>query len=385
MKTKQTFKRDFIIFGEDFQRHPHALEHLLRPLFGQSRFIWVETIGLRSPKFRIYDFYRAVEKIYRWILCLGHQSSAHSSADFFVVRPLMIPFNQYKLVRKLNFWSVLFTVRRALRKHDFSKIITVASVPNAADYVGAFNERLKIYFCVDEFALWPGIDFNLARIFETKLIENCDYVFATSKALVQAKFKNGKETRLLTHGVEYEHFNIGTKKDPGHQFKVCYFGLFDERTDQKILSDLATELPDIEIHIFGKVVCDIFDLSFLKNIIFHGPVSYAKLPQCLTDMDVFILPYMQNELTLNINPLKLKEYLATERPIIATPLPEVMVWKDHLLIGETGHDFSRLITQLRSGVKSWNSSGTQKLLKKTETWKAKSEEFINALEVLENR
>ncbi|MGZ6523202.1 MAG: glycosyltransferase family 1 protein, partial [Bacteroidia bacterium] len=54
--------QDLIVFGEDFGRHAHSLEHLLRPLFGENRFIWVETIGLRSPTFSIYDFKRATEK-----------------------------------------------------------------------------------------------------------------------------------------------------------------------------------------------------------------------------------------------------------------------------------------------------------------------------------
>lgn len=385
MSSKLDFKRDFIIFGEDFQRHPHALEHLMRPLFGRSRFIWVETIGLRSPKFRIYDVKRAVEKILNWILSVSDHSSSRPVKGVFVVRPLMIPFNQYKLVRWFNLLSVLITVRRAIRKHGFSDIITVASVPNAADYVGAFKENLKIYFCVDEFALWPGIDFDLARNMEKKLIENSDQVIATSTALAQAKRKGQQQTLLLTHGVEYEHFNLGSKQMSNQLSNVCYFGLFDERTDQQILFEMAKEMPDLEIHIVGKVVCDISRLRLCRNIIFHGPISYARLPQFLTDMDAFILPYVKNELTLNINPLKLKEYLATERPIIATPLPEVLAWKDHLLIAENGRDFAKVITQLRSGAIQWKSAKTQNLLKTSETWKAKSEVFVDALVALESR
>ena len=383
MRQRRHLQRDFIVFGEDFHRHPHALEHLLRPLFGSSRFLWVETIGLRSPRWSAYDLRRSFEKVRKWIGAFLKPEKMQPVSGVFVLRPVMLPFSQFRWVRWLNCWSVRFSIERALQKHDFMNVVSVASVPNACDFIGKFDEKSRIYFCVDEFSLWPGIPRELAQEMEKKLIKNVDQIIATSEVLAKSKLHHLRQTRLLTHGVEFNHFNIGPRRERSGNWKICYFGLFDERTNQDLLRDMATELPQAEIHIIGRVVCDTKALAAFKNIFFDGPSSYDVLPQRIQEMDIFILPYARNNLTENINPLKLKEYLATGRPVIATSLPEVRVWKEHLFIAETSSEFVEYIKKIMNGEISLRSEETQKLLRESETWEAKTFELSEIIEDLE--
>ncbi|WP_413577682.1 glycosyltransferase [Bdellovibrio sp. HCB290] len=366
--------RDLIVFGEDFARHPHSLEHLLRPLFLSNRFIWVETIGLRSPKFNLYDLKRIAGKLAGWFGSKTPQVQRQVPANISIVSPFMIPLNQFSLVRAFNRWSVARAVNKAIQGLKFKDIITVTSVPNSCDYVGDFNETLKVYVCVDEFSLWPGLDYDMVRKMEQRLLAKSDLVFATSEALVKSKSNGKTETVLLTHGVEFGHFNIGPKTSTG-KLKLCYFGLFDERSDQQILLDLAKALPDASIEIIGNVVCDVSRLKAQKNIYFKGAVSYTQLPQAISEMDMFILPYVRNELTNNLNPLKLKEYLCTGRPVIATALPEVVKLGEYLFIANDGNEFADVVRDLHAGCRVSKGPAALGYLQASETWKAKAERF----------
>lgn len=377
--------RNLIIFGEDFQRHPHALEHLLKPLFNENKFIWVETIGLRSPKFNIYDFKRIIEKIFKWTQ-KEQIIKNQAPTNIVIVRPFMIPFNQFKIIRLFNKWSVNKSVSRTIKQNNFNNIISIASVPNAADYIGNYNEKLKIYFCVDEFSLWPGLDYDLVSKLEELLITKVDFVIATSSALVKSKIKPGKKTELIDHGVEFDHFNIGPKLSHSNRLKICYFGLFDERNNQDILAEIAESLPTDQIDIIGTVVCDNSNLIKYPNISFKGAIKYQLLPTVIDQYDVFILPYVENELTRNINPLKLKEYISTSRFIISTPLPEVIKFKEYISIGKNGNEFVSKINQFRNNqtdVNFFQPSKAIEYIKNNETWTIKAIKLSNLIDQFE--
>lgn len=378
--------RDFLIFGEDFQRHPHALEHLLNPLFQNNRFIWVETIGLRSPKFNVYDLKRIIEKIQKWFK-KEDVLNITTPENITIVRPFMIPFNQFKIIRLFNQWSVNKCIKNKINELNFKTIITIASVPNAADYVGSFSEKLKIYFCVDEFSLWPGLNYKLVSDLENKLIKKVDHIIATSSALTHSKIKPNQITELIDHGVEFEHFNIGPKNPDQKSLKICYFGLFDERNNQDILSQMAKSLPNDQIDIIGNVVCDVSKIERYTNIRFLGTINYKLLPGKINQYDIFILPYVENELTRNINPLKLKEYISTSRFIISTPLPEVIKYKDYLSIGKDGNEFVEIINHYRNNhndLKFFNPRNATQFINNHETWKMKAIKLSNLINQFEN-
>ncbi len=374
-------KKYFIIFGEDFQRHPHALEHILRPLFGQHEFLWVETMGLRSPKLNLYDVKRALEKVVR-IFKKKKQSTRELPPLFTIISPPMIPLNQFAVIRAFNRWSVLRQVRRHLP--DQIKPITLTSVPNSCDYVGEFAEELKVYFCVDEFSLWPGLNYEMVRAMEAKLLARVDMVIATSDQLAKTKVIKGKQTPVITHGVEFERFDIGVK-DASSPYHLCYFGLFDERTDQQILLDLIEAISDLEIHIFGPVVCNTQKLSSRERVHFYGRVPYEELPAKIAQMDAFILPYVRSELTDNINPLKLKEYLATSRPVLATALPEVAKLSEYLHLFHHSKEAIDLIHSLRKGELPHDPKKVRDYVISHETWKAKSWLLMDLLHRALNR
>ncbi len=376
-------KKNIIVFGEDFARHPHSLEHLLRPLFLTNQFIWVETIGLRSPRLSLYDFKKITLKIFRWFSSNQKISKVTQKPNsIHIVAPFMIPYNQFSIVRRLNQFSVLRAVRKKMSELKFKADYTITSVPNSCDYVGNFGEKKVIYMCVDEFSLWPGLDFKMVSAMEKKLLKKADLVFATSTQLALSKSNQKSETILLTHGVDFEHFKLPEKKNISEVIKICYFGLFDERSDQSIIQYIAENVQNSEIYIIGNVACNVSQLAAYRNIFFTGSVEYRELPNKISDMDIFILPYVKNELTKNIHPLKLKEYLSTGRPVISTSIAEVVKLKDYVFVADSGQEFKNLIDKMRQNELDFDPQKSQTYVADTQTWKAKAIEFSEKINQL---
>ncbi len=73
----------------------------------------------------------------------------------------------------------------------------------------------------------------------------------------------------------------------------------------------------------GKSLVDLSALERLPNVKLLGRKPYASLPSYLRAFDVGIIPFKLNELTRNVNPIKLREYLSAGLPVVSTDMPEV--------------------------------------------------------------
>lgn len=282
--------------------------------------------------------------------------------------------------------SVTRSVREKMAAIGMQAPILVTTVPNAADYLDNFGAIRKVYYCVDDFSLWPGLEHELVREMENRLISGCEVFIATSQQLVEKLRSKGKIATLLTHGVDLEHFSNLPSRE--HQLlegtpkpRVGYFGLIDERLDQKLLSEVAGALPDVAFVMTGNVVTDVTLLKGRKNIHWTGPVPYEELPAMVAGWQACMLPYRVNETTATINPLKLKEYIATGKPLVISALPEVNNFVKMLRPAISAAEWT---TQIHFAVTD-NQLTTEMLLKRRkyllgESWSIKADMFLSYAE-----
>ncbi|OFZ16178.1 MAG: hypothetical protein A2X86_13935 [Bdellovibrionales bacterium GWA2_49_15] len=362
-----------LVFGEDYGRHPHCLEHIVNELAVSNNVFWVETIGMRSPRLTVYDMKRTAQLIFKWSIGQYNFISKQRNKNIKIISIPMLPYTSFKLIRRLNKFLICRKVRRELTKAGVARPILITSVPSVCDFVKIFDEKLTVYYCVDEFSLWPGISYDRIKAMESELLAKSDLIFTTSSRLTESKKTSGKVPHLLTHGVSLAHFSLPEQSNVEYsRKKICYFGLIDERCDQELLITLARAIPDALLTIIGEAVCDISGLHKCSNIMFQGRVTYENLPGVIKDQDYFILPYYINELTENINPLKIKEYMATGRPVISTPLPEVVKLGAFVYIADSHEKFVYIIKGLITGLIVHTSTPALNYLKQNETWKSKA-------------
>src|SRR3569623_1192122 len=72
------------------------------------------------------------------------------------------------------------------------------------------------------------------------------------------------------------------------------------------------------------------DLPKRPNIHYLGGKTYDQLPGYLSGWDVALMPFAMNESTQFISPTKTPEYLAGGRPVVSTPIKDVVRHYGHL-------------------------------------------------------
>ena len=407
---------DFVVFSDDWGRHPFSCQHLMRCFLPQSRLIWVETIGLRRPRLNLYDLRRAAGKIHGWLrperLTGGNASDAGTDGmksagvklavpvgqasgnnrdagrseppkNPYRISPFMIPYNTIKVVRACNRRGVVRAVRRAMDHLGMRSPILLATLPDAGDYAGSFNEILTVYYCVDDFTLWPGMNQpELVRDMEAKLLAKADLVVAVSESLSETRATPRGPTRLLTHGADPAHFAAPALPAPEELANtpapiIGFFGLMDEHFDVDLLRDIATKRPNWNFVCIGAKRISLTALENLPNFRRLAAVPYERLPAYAARFDVAVMPYRLTEHTRTANPLKLREYIATGKPVVSTPLPEALRFAGHIRIAGDAAAFADAIEEALADA---TPPETRRAALVGETWADKAALFAGWIE-----
>jgi glycosyltransferase involved in cell wall biosynthesis len=371
----------FVVFSDDWGAHPSSAQHLFRQICRTHQALWVNTIGMRRPTFSVADLRKVRDKVGR-MLGASPKPRHHAviATNPAVCQPLMFPYSNIRAIRAFNARSVIRTVEAEIGRAGLSQPIVVTTVPNACDYAESAAGRRVVYYCVDDFSQWPGLDSRLVRSMEDRLVRRADVIVATSENLRARLALSGKPTHLLTHGVDAVHF---TQSDvPEHAVlaaiarpRVGYFGLIDDRMDRNLVAAVARAMPEVAFVFAGPVEADLSQLRAIPNVTFTGRLPYAELPSFIAGLDVLLLPYKADEFGDTLAPLKLKEYLITGKPVISTPIAEAKRMADHLFLAATAQDWIATLQEFRKS--SGRVRGDMSQVLGAETWEAKAAQFIS--------
>lgn len=376
--------RDLVVFSDDWGRHPSSCQHLFRRIAPGNRVLWVNTIGTRLPRFDRADAARVLEKMQSWVrppdrpAPLSNSPSSHDTRSVEVVSPFMLPADRWSWGRKANRAILAARLRRELRDRAFRSVILVTTLPNASHVAGRLEESIAVYYCVDDFSEWPGEDRRTLLDMERKLLGKVDLVLATSEKLFEDKSALHNRVRLLRHGVDVDHFSGGAGVAPAAlkalpRPRVGVTGLVDERLDVGLLAQVAGSRPEISFVFVGPRQLPAGQLDALPNVTFLSAVPFDDVPAVLREFDVAIVPYVESRLTERINPLKLREYLASGIPVVTSPLPEAVRYADVLEVARSTEDWGKALQRALSEGRSRASVRAARV--KSETWEARAEEF----------
>lgn len=204
--------------------------------------------------------------------------------------------------------------------------------PQMIGQVDAFpNPAAVVYDCMDELRRFAFAPPELGAR-EARLLERADVVFTGGHELFLAKSRLHPNVHAFGCGVDFAHFNAAAGsveaapdvlRVPGP--RLGYVGVLDERLDWPLLAELAEADPSWSLVMVGPVVkVDPASLPRPANAFYMGMREYGALPPCLAAFDVCLMPFMLNEVTEFINPTKTLEYLATGKPVVSTPIRDVV-------------------------------------------------------------
>jgi len=213
-------------------------------------------------------------------------------------------------------------------------------------FAGQMNERATVYDCMDQLSQFRGAPPELIRR-ERELLTIADVVFAGGPKIHKAKRLLNSNCHSYGCGVDVRHFGRARLKeteipeDIAHLSgpRLGFFGVVDERMDYALVARLAESHPDWNIIIIGPA-CKI-DPAILPqrpNLHWLGARDYGQLPAYVKGLDVCLMPFAINEATEFINPTKALEYMATGRPIVSTPVEDVVLQFSEIVHLASTHD-----------------------------------------------
>ncbi len=213
--------------------------------------------------------------------------------------------------------------------------------------------NLVVYDVMDELASFEGAGDDL-RWREGQLLARSDLVFAGGRSLYEARKDRHPRVHLFPSGVDAAHFaralNPKTVVPPEvaslPRPVLGYHGVIDERIDLDLLRELARRRPDWSFVMVGPIAkISPEQVPDAPNLHYVGQQPYARLPAFLKGFDVCLMPFALNEATRFISPTKAPEYMAAGKPIVSTPVPDVVAnWRDVVAIVAGAKGFEGAIT-----------------------------------------
>jgi UDP-galactopyranose mutase len=219
--------------------------------------------------------------------------------------------------------------------------------PTPHYFLEALAPSLVVYDVMDELAAFKGGAADLPER-ETKVLAAADVVFAGGRSLFEARRGRHPNLHLFASGVEPEHFALASLPETQLAPELLrlphpilgYYGVIDERTDLDLIRELAAARPDWSIVMVGPVAkINPGELPQAPNLHWIGRQPYERLPAFLKGFDVCIMPFARNGATRYISPTKTLEFMAAHKPIVSTPVPDVVAnWSDVVRVaGDASH------------------------------------------------
>jgi glycosyltransferase involved in cell wall biosynthesis len=182
------------------------------------------------------------------------------------------------------------------------------------------------YDCLDNFAaFYPDRRGVLLGRQEARLLKRADVVFATERQLAERCAARNRNVHLVPNAVHPRFLEPTQAPCPTSltglpRPVVGYVGALDLWIDFRLLRYLAEARPGWSFVLIGPGRQE-RNLAGIPNIHCLGPRAHADLPAFLDHFDACLIPFKDSELTRTVNPVKLYEYLARGKPVVATSTP----------------------------------------------------------------
>ena len=321
-----------------------------------------------------------------WMRPGDASAASELPAGLRVVNPRMWPWVASPTARRIN--RQLLTRQLTPLLGEKGGWTAVTTIPIAAVVQDALPVDRWVYYCVDDFSAWPGLDGKTLLQLERSVIARADEIICASDSLAARIGRFGRTSGVISHGVDFDFWAGGEDRKPTSGQtdqtacpiaqavgpRVVFWGVVDRRLDTKWLTRLAASPKIGSIILVGPQQNPDPAILSLPKVVATGPTPMADLPTVAALADVLVMPYRDEEVTRAMQPLKLKEYLATGRPVVVRALPSTEPWRDCCDVVKSAEVFVDATVARIGGTIPLHQSAARKRLAE-ESWQAKAEAF----------
>ena len=362
-------KHDIIFIAAEPWEHYtwRRRHHVAWNLAKNNRVLFVE------PPLTVRQPFSAINLNWRHLLNLGRfKYQGRNLYSYSPVRlfPLSFPgskrFNYYEIDKQRTF----NTLNKIVKKLEFKNpILWVFHNNYQYHYYGLFNEKIVVTDWYDDFFAPTSQHVDVKSLNQQRkklsiLLKKADIMFVPSFEMKNKLAKYRKDVRVISHGVDTDLY-----KDSNGSFHpimslekvgkpiLCYLGTMYTKIDFELLMYIAINNPDWTLLLIGKEWFKIphkkdreifLNLIKMKNIIYCKEISRDLIPSYLFYADVCLIPYKNMQLNyVTTAPLKLFEYFAAGKPVVATDLGRPYKYS-HMI--RTGKTFNEFCDQVRKAI-----------------------------------
>jgi glycosyltransferase involved in cell wall biosynthesis len=327
--------------GEDWWYHNrgHYDMQIMRQLSRRLPVLYVNSIGMRTPspgegRMFLSRVRRKLRSVRRGLVRV--------SDGFCVISPILIPS---RAGIALGGWLVPRAVRSAARKQQIGRPLVWVACPTAAEFVEALDPAAVLYQRTDRYECFRGVDGERIRNLDEWLKARADLTVFCSTGLRRPR--------------------------------IGFVGGIDAHTfDAELFGDIARRLPEAQFILVGACSlpphwCE------LPNVLRLGPRPYEAVADYMAACDVLIMPWNRSSWIEACNPVKLKEYLATGRPIVSTAFGELRRY-DGLVRNAAGAD--EFVEAIRAVLLDPGDPQARRERVRNESWSSKAGIILGELE-----
>jgi glycosyltransferase involved in cell wall biosynthesis len=382
--------RSIICFGgEDWwYHHPHSKAHLMRKFArAGNKVLFVNSISMGLPSLSHKDLLPRIKRK------LGSYSKLARQTDegITVVSPVSLPFFGSAAARSINRRLLGAQIKRLAQRRGLSRPILWIAIPTAADMIGTLGESAVVYQVSDKYdanTMDHATDPALIRRLHERAIDAADLILYSGRKLFTEATRGCERSHLLEQGVDFDHWrrvgegaiDIAPEIASIPRPRLGYFGAIEPwLVDQELIKRAARERPEWQWVFIGNKSRGL-EIEELPNTHFLPPVPYADLPSYAAGFDVCVLPWeTEQSFTSYGSAIKVREYLATGKPVVISPLPEYEPMRDVLRIARTRDDFLRLVEEALHDTDAANAARRQAAVA-SGTWDARAEWVSDLIE-----
>jgi len=321
------------------KRGPHQQHHL------------IDRLALRGHEIRIIDHqFQWREDINpevlprRVIVTRAYKIYPEAGARITLVRPRAIKLAGLNTASIVPFH--LMEIRRQVKEFK-PDIILSCGVLNA--YLGLMEAKRNnipfVYYLIDQLhsLLSNPLKRGLAKQVERRNLQSADEIIVISQALKEYAKSMGareREISVITTGVDLARFHPDLDGQPVRkQYGIAqddtllfFMGFMYDFSGLEEVAKSILDGPPANIKLMvvgdGDLYAPLLKMAAQNNaddtIILTGKVPFEDIPSYVAAADICLLPAYKNEIMMNIVPIKMYEYMAMGKPVIATELPGII-------------------------------------------------------------
>jgi glycosyltransferase involved in cell wall biosynthesis len=375
--------------GEDWwYHHPHSKNHLMRRFArAGNKVIFVNSISMGMASLTNKDFLPRVTRKLKSYAKLVRTTEEGIT----VVSPAALPFFGSRASRAANRHLLSAQVGALARSRGLSRPILWIAIPTAVEMIGRLKESLVVYQVSDKYdanTMDHATDPQTIRRLHERALDAADLIFYSGRKLLAEALRAQGRSYLLEQAVDFDHWAKVGGKDLEVAAEIArlprprigYFGAIEPwLVDQELIKRASRERPSWHWVFIGNRSRGL-EIEGLPNVHFLPAVAYDELPRYAAGFDVCVLPWeTEQAFTSYGSAIKVREYLATGKPVVIAPLPEYEPMADVLRIARSRDDFLRLIEDALNEAGGEKARARQAAVKDG-TWDARAEWVSNLIE-----